>query len=166
MSLSPDLVALEHQLIALARAYAETVQIGRTHGQHAEPTTFGYALALYVSRLGTRIEEIHRAGQNLRGQFSGAVGAFNGLTLIHEHPEQIEADFLALLGLKPSDTNTSTQCVEPEFISDLAYQITGGIYGACELSRMICDTSIGLKSLRSVGSIIRSWSAHQQCRIR
>ena len=46
----PDLVALEEQLIALARAHAETVQIGRTHGQHAEPTTFGYALALYVSR--------------------------------------------------------------------------------------------------------------------
>ena len=63
----PDLVALEQQLIALAREHAETVQIGRTHGQHAEPTTFGYALALYVSRLGTRIEEIHRAGQNLRG---------------------------------------------------------------------------------------------------
>ena len=120
----PDLVALERQLIALAREYAETVQIGRTHGQHAEPTTFGYALALYVSRLGTRIEKIHAAGQNLRGQFSGAVGAFNGLTLIHEHPERIEADFLELLGLKPSDTHTSTQCVEPEFISDLAYEVT------------------------------------------
>jgi len=120
----PDLIALEKQLIALARQHAETVQIGRTHGQHAEPTTFGYALALYVSRLGTRIEKIHEAGQNLRGQFSGAVGAFNGLSLIHEHPEQIEADFLAQLGLKPSDTQTSTQCVEPEFISDLAYQIT------------------------------------------
>ena len=109
----PDLVALEQQLIELAREHAETVQIGRTHGQHAEPITFGYALALYVSRLGTRIEKIHEAGQNLRGQFSGAVGAFNGLTLIHEHPERIEADFLALLGLKPSDTHTSTQCVEP-----------------------------------------------------
>ena len=120
----PDLVALEQQLIALAREHAETVQIGRTHGQHAEPTTFGYALALYVSRLGTRIEKIHAAGQNLRGQFSGAVGAFNGLMLIHEHPERIEGDFLELLGLKPSDTHTSTQCVEPEFISDLAYEVT------------------------------------------
>ena len=41
-----------------------------------------------------------------------------------KHPERIEADFLALLGLKPSDTHTSTQCVEPEFISDLAYHVT------------------------------------------
>lgn len=120
----PDLIALVKQLIAIAREHAETPQIGRTHGQHAEPITFGYALALYISRLGTRTEKVHEAGQNLRGQFSGAVGAFNGLSLIHDNPEQIERDFLELLDLKPSDTHTSTQCVEPEFISDLAYQVT------------------------------------------
>ncbi len=120
----PDMIALEKQLIALAREHADTPQIGRTHGQHAEPITFGYALSLYVSRLGTRIKKVHEAGQNLRGQFSGAVGAFNGLALIHDNPEKMEADFLELLNLKPSDTHTSTQCVEPEFISDLAYQIT------------------------------------------
>jgi adenylosuccinate lyase len=120
----PDLIGLETQLIQLAREHAETVQIGRTHGQHAEPITFGYAIALYVSRIGNRIELIDRASQNLRGQFSGAVGAFNGLSLITEQPEQMEADLLAELGLKPSDTHTSTQCVEPEFITDLAYAIT------------------------------------------
>jgi adenylosuccinate lyase len=120
----PDLIGLETQLIQLAREHAETVQIGRTHGQHAEPITFGYAIALYVSRIGNRIELIDRASQNLRGQFSGAVGAFNGLALIVEQPEQMEANLLAELGLKPSDTHTSTQCVEPEFITDLAYAIT------------------------------------------
>jgi len=120
----PDLVALENRLIQLARTHAETVQIGRTHGQHAEPITFGFAIALYVSRIGNRIELIDQTSRNLRGQFSGAVGAFNGLSLITEHPEQIEADLLAQLGLKASDTHTSTQCVEPEFISDLAYAIT------------------------------------------
>ena len=120
----PDLIELETRLIQLARDHAETVQIGRTHGQHAEPITFGYALALYVSRIGNRIELINQTSQNLRGQFSGAVGAFNGLALISDHPEHIEADLLAELGMKPSDTHTSTQCVEPEFISDLAYAIT------------------------------------------
>ena len=120
----PDLIELETRLIQLARDHAETVQIGRTHGQHAEPITFGYALALYVSRIGNRIEWINQTSQNLRGQFSGAVGAFNGLALISDHPECIEADLLAELGMKPSDTHTSTQCVEPEFISDLAYAIT------------------------------------------
>ena len=120
----PDLIELENRFIDLAREHAETVQIGRTHGQHAEPITFGYAMALYVSRIGNRIELIDHASQNLRGQFSGAVGAFNGLALIVEQPEQMEADLLAELGLKPSDTHTSTQCVEPEFITDLAYAIT------------------------------------------
>ena len=120
----PDLIELEGELIQLAREHAETVQIGRTHGQHAEPITFGYALALYVSRIGNRIELIDRASQNLRGQFSGAVGAFNGLSLITDNPEGIEADLLAELGLGASDTHTSTQCVEPEFLADLAYATT------------------------------------------
>ncbi len=120
----PDLINLEQQLIVLAREHAETVQIGRTHGQHAEPITFGYAIALYVSRIGNRIELIDRMNRNLRGQFSGAVGAFNGLSMISDSPEQIESDLLDQLGLKPSDTHTSTQCVEPEFISDLAYAVT------------------------------------------
>ena len=120
----PDLIGLETQLIQLAREHAETVQIGRTHGQHAEPITFGYALALYVSRIGNRIELLDQASRNLRGQFSGAVGAFNGLSLITKNPETIEADLLAQLGLKASDTHASTQCVEPESVSDLAYAIT------------------------------------------
>lgn len=119
----PDLIALESRLIQLAREHAETVQIGRTHGQHAEPITFGYALSLYVSRIGNRIELIDAACRNLRGQFSGAVGAFNGLSMITEQPEQIEADLLEQLGLKASDTHTSTQCIEPEFLADLAYAV-------------------------------------------
>ncbi|MCH8293888.1 adenylosuccinate lyase [Candidatus Poribacteria bacterium] len=120
----PDLIEFENRLIQLARNHAETVQIGRTHGQHAEPITFGYAIALYVSRIGNRIELIDQTSRNLRGQFSGAVGAFNGLALITDNPEQIEAELLSQLGLKASDTHTSTQCVEPEFITDLAYAIT------------------------------------------
>ena len=120
----PDLIEFESRLIQLARNHAETVQIGRTHGQHAEPITFGYAIALYVSRIGNRIELIDKTSRNLRGQFSGAVGAFNGLALITDNPEQIEAELLSQLGLKASDTHTSTQCVEPEFITDLAYAIT------------------------------------------
>ena len=120
----PNLAGFVQQLIELARTHAETVQIGRTHGQHAEPITFGYSLALYVSRLGNRIELIDQAAKNLRGQFSGAVGAFNGLSMVFDNPEKLETDLLSLLGLKASDTHTSTQCVEPEFISDLAYAIS------------------------------------------
>ena len=55
--------------------------MGRTHGQHAEPITFGYAIALYVSRLGGRILKIDEARKNMRGKFSGPVGAHNALYL-------------------------------------------------------------------------------------
>ena len=65
----------------LARAHADTPQMGRTHGQHAVPITFGFAVALYVSRLGSGIEIIAQAAGNLRGKFAGAVGAYNALSL-------------------------------------------------------------------------------------
>src|SRR5207249_4264180 len=66
--LLPDLVALERQLIWLARAHADTPQMGRTHGQHAVPLTFGFAVALYVSRVGQRLLAIEQAAGNLRGK--------------------------------------------------------------------------------------------------
>lgn len=123
--LLPDLIALERQLIELARANAGQPQIGRTHGQHAVPTTFGYAIALYVSRIGTRIQAIDQAHRNLRGKFSGAVGAFNAISLLAPRdPAACEAELLAELGLKPSDTSVSTQIVEPEHLTDLAYAVT------------------------------------------
>jgi len=77
----PTLLRLEQTLIELARREADTPQIGRTHGQHAEPVTFGFAMAEYVSRLGGRIEAIRTAADNLRGKISGAVGAYNAISL-------------------------------------------------------------------------------------
>ena len=161
----PDLIEFESRLIDLAREHAETVQIGRTHGQHAEPITFGYALALYVSRIGNRIELIDHTSRNLRGQFSGAVGAFNGLSLVVEQPEQMEADLLAELGLKPSDTHTSTQCVEPEFITDLAYAITSAYTVLANFAddiRHLYRTEIAEISKQ----YDPNWLAHPRCRTR
>ncbi len=120
----PDLLLLQGLLIDLARKHSYTVQIGRTHGEHAEPITFGYAMASYVSRLGGRIERIAEAMDNLRGKFSGAVGAYNALSLFHpEDPAALEKEFLEELGLKTTDTNISTQIVEPEFVTDLAFTV-------------------------------------------
>jgi len=120
----PDLIKLERTLIGLARENAEVFQMGRTHGKHAEPITFGFAIALYVSRLGNRIELIEQFSNNLRGQFSGAVGAHNALSTMFPGREvEFERDLLAELGLKPSDTNVSTQIVEPEYVTDLTYSI-------------------------------------------
>ena len=118
----PDLAELIALLIALARREANTPQIGRTHGQHAEPITFGYAIAMYVSRLGGRALKLEEASENVRGKFAGPVGAHNALTLAAgESALEFERDLLGKLGLKPSDTGVASQLVEQEFLTDLAY---------------------------------------------
>ncbi|MFQ6099246.1 MAG: lyase family protein, partial [Armatimonadota bacterium] len=83
----PDLKELLRVLIDIVRRERDTLQMGRTHGQHAVPITFGFAIAEYVSRLGNRIEAIGAAGKNLRGKMSGAVGAYNASHIFFEDPE-------------------------------------------------------------------------------
>ena len=123
--LLPDLIQLENVLLGLARKHADTVQMGRTHGQHATPITFGYAMANYVARVGNRIEQIETARVNLRGQLSGAVGAYNALSLlVPDDTVGFERDVLAKLGLRPVDTQVSTQIVHPEYVTDLVHAVT------------------------------------------
>tara|TARA_B100001971_G_scaffold210597_1_gene236440 strand:- start:461 stop:1891 length:1431 start_codon:yes stop_codon:yes gene_type:complete len=123
--LLPDLIQLEKTLLSLARHHAETIQMGRTHGQHATPITFGYAMANYVARVGNRIEQIENARVNLRGQLSGAVGAYNALSLlVPDNTVGFECDVLAKLGLRPIDTQVSTQIIHPEYVTDLVHAVT------------------------------------------
>lgn len=120
--LMPDLIDLERLLIELTRRHGGTPQIGRTHGKHAEPITFGFALSVFVSRLLERIEKIIACANNLKGKFSGAVGAYSALSLAaRRDPTLFEEELLSKLGLKPG--RISTQIVEPEYVSDLAYAI-------------------------------------------
>ncbi len=115
----PVLLELEKTLIEIALREKETLQIGRTHGQHAEPITFGFAVAGYASRLGNRIKAIENAKNNLVGKFSGAVGAYNASSLFFENPIEFEQAVLGELGLKPSVS--STQIVEAEPLTDLMH---------------------------------------------
>ena len=120
--LLPDLAGLLRQLIAMARTHAGTPQMGRTHGQHAVPLTFGFAVAQYVSRVGQRMEAIARAAGNLRGKFAGAVGAYNALSLLTPDPAAIEAALMRKLGLQPPEI--STQVTQPEYVADYVYALT------------------------------------------
>ncbi len=117
--LLPRLGLLASRLIALAEGEADTAQAGRTHGQHAVPITFGFAIAEYVSRLGGRILFLQSAARALPGKLSGAVGAYNAPALLSRDPRALERRYLAELGLAPS--SHSTQIVEPEAWSDLAH---------------------------------------------
>ncbi len=120
--LIPALVNLERTLIYLSLREKNTLQIGRTHGQHAEPITFGFAIALYVSRIGTRIKAIQKTANNLRGKIAGAVGAYNASSLFFNDPETFEKDVLSELKLKASPI--STQIVEAEYMADFIHAIT------------------------------------------
>ncbi|MFH2028189.1 MAG: lyase family protein [Nanoarchaeota archaeon] len=119
--LIPVLVEFEKTLIDLSLREKDTLQIGRTHGQHAEPITFGFAIAQYVSRVGTRIKAIQRSSNNLRGKIAGAVGAYNASTLFFNDPELFEKDVLKELKIKPSPI--STQVVEAEYMADYVHSL-------------------------------------------
>ena len=117
----PTLLKLQTILMEIAIREKETVQIGRTHGQHAVPITFGFAVAEYVSRLGNRIEAIKESSQRLKGKIAGAVGAYNASHLFFVEPEEFEAQVLAELGLEAA--SHSTQIVEPEFLTDFFHSL-------------------------------------------
>ncbi|MBN1761497.1 MAG: adenylosuccinate lyase [Methanomicrobia archaeon] len=116
-----DMLALERTWIKLARREKDTLQIGRTHGQHAEPITFGFALAQYVNRWGSSIERVKESSVNLVGKFSGAVGAYNATSLLIDDPEAFEQEVLALLNIKPAPI--STQIVPPEPMADFVHAV-------------------------------------------
>ncbi|MEM4390992.1 MAG: lyase family protein [Candidatus Diapherotrites archaeon] len=110
--LLPKLKSLLNVWIAIALREKDTLQIGRTHGQHAEPITFGFTMSSYVNRLGMSIENIQNCADSLEGKFSGAVGSYNASSLIVKDPLKFESDVLTLLGLKCA--RHSTQIVNPE----------------------------------------------------
>ena len=81
--------------------YKETACIGRTHGVHAEPTTFGLKLAGFYAELQRGIERFNRAVEEAGyGKISGAVGTYSLLA-----PE-IESRVMEILGLKPDPIST------------------------------------------------------------
>lgn len=118
----PRLRSLLKTLITLAEKYADVVQVGRTHGQHAVPITFGFAMAEYVSRLGDSIRALQVLTEELPGKFSGAVGAYNALSVFINNPMEFEKAVLAKMGLKPAAY--STQIVPPESTIRLIDELT------------------------------------------
>jgi adenylosuccinate lyase len=90
-----DLERLADVLERRAFEFKDTPMIGRTHGVHAEPITFGFKIANWYSETQRNIARFQAAAEDLRvGKFSGAVGTFAHLT-----PE-LEEKMCARLGLK------------------------------------------------------------------
>src|SRR2546422_9410789 len=93
--IASDLLRLSEVLKRRAWEFKDTPMVGRTHGIHAEPITFGFKLANWYSEVERDIARFERAAEDMRvGKFSGAVGTFAHLT-----PE-LEEKVCARLGLK------------------------------------------------------------------
>jgi len=118
--LEKDLKDLQHVLVTQARRHKRTVCVGRTHGQHAVPTTYGLKFAIWaseVSRHRKRLAELKP--RILVGQMTGAVGT---QAAFGKHARKISEHVMSDLGLESVDV--SNQVVQrdrhAEFLLHLA----------------------------------------------
>jgi adenylosuccinate lyase len=108
---------LREVLLDKAREHRYTIMIGRTHGIHAEPTTFGLKMLLWVAETERNIERLKKAVDTISaGKISGAVGTYANID------PSVEEYVCATLGLKPA--RVSTQVLQrdrhAEFMTTLA----------------------------------------------
>jgi adenylosuccinate lyase len=93
--------AYRDALVARAKEFAETLCVGRTHGVHAEPTTFGLRLAGFAFEADRNLQRLTNAFEQVSvGKLSGAVGTYASI------PPSAEARVMEALGLLREDIST------------------------------------------------------------
>ncbi len=100
-----------------AKEYKHTVMMGRTHGVHAEPTTFGLKLALWYVEMKRNVERFERAAKGVEaGKISGAVGTFANI------PPFVEEYVCEKLGIRAQDISTQVlpRDLHAEYFSAMA----------------------------------------------
>ena len=112
-----DLRGLLKVIAARARRHKHTLMIGRTHGVHAEPMTFGLKLAMFYDEFRRQLTRLERAREDISvGKISGAVGTFANVD------PQIERSVCRALSLRPAPI--STQIIQRDlhaaYVSTLA----------------------------------------------
>ena len=124
-----DLLKLRDVLKRRAWEFKDTPMIGRTHGIHAEPITFGFKLANWYSEVERNIARFKSAAEDMRvGKFSGAVGTF-----AHLRPD-LEEKICARLGLKAAAI--SSQIIQRD--RHAAYLATIAVM-ACTLDKIATE---------------------------
>jgi adenylosuccinate lyase len=99
--LKRDLQELHDAILLQARKHKNTITIGRSHGIHAEPTTFGFKMAVWLEEVRRHQKRFNDAVDMISvGQFSGAVGTYSNIS-----PE-IERIACSKLGLQPAPIST------------------------------------------------------------
>ena len=112
-----DLQDLKQTIANKARKYKNTVEMGRTHGVQAEPTTFGLKLARWYAEINRDIERFEHAAKGVEsGKISGAVGTFANV------PPAVETSVLKQLDLtqQPITSQVLPRDLHAEYIATLA----------------------------------------------
>ncbi len=112
-----DVELVMEELKRLAYEHKDTLMIGRTHGVHAEPTTFGIKLAVWYDEMRRNRERLVQAKERVSyGKISGAVGTYSNV------PPEVERLALEELGLKiePASTQIVHRDRHAEFMSAMA----------------------------------------------
>ncbi|SDJ76999.1 adenylosuccinate lyase [Alkalibacterium thalassium] len=115
--LRKDLQQLLEVIGEKAKEHKHTVTMGRTHGVHAEPTTFGLKLALWYSEMKRHIERFEHAAKGVEaGKISGAVGTFANI------PPFVERYVCDKLGTRPQEISTQVlpRDLHAEYVSAIA----------------------------------------------
>ncbi len=124
---------LLHVLKRRAFEFKNTLQVGRTHGVHAEPYSFGLTWALWFSEMQRNKTRLERARETVAvGKISGAVGTF-----AHLSPD-VEERVCAKLGLKPA--SISTQVIQRD-----------------RYAEYLCTLAIVASSLEKIALQVRHW---------
>jgi len=111
----------EKILMEKALKYKNTVMAGRTHGQHALPTTLGFKFAVWLCEISRHIQRLNQCKQRIIvGKMSGAVGTQAGLG---ENAQKIQELVMQRLGIKSADI--STQIVQRDRHAELVCLLAG-----------------------------------------
>jgi adenylosuccinate lyase len=141
--------ALLEAVVALAREHRDTVMIGRTHGVHAEPTTFGTKAALWALQIDRDRTRLRVARQTVAVmKLSGAVGTYSNI------PPEVEAHVGAALGLAPVP---ATQVIARDRHAEFLY--------ACASAAATCETiAVELRHLQrtEVGEVLEGFKPGQK----
>jgi adenylosuccinate lyase len=99
--LTRDLEILHDTVLSQAKEHKHTIQVGRSHGIHAEPITFGFKLAVWLAEIERQQERLKQAIETISvGKVSGPVGTYSNIS------PKVEEIALSLLELAPDPVST------------------------------------------------------------
>lgn len=173
-----DLVAYRDILGELALRYKDTVMMGRTHGVHAEPTTFGLKMARFYQAAKRDIDRFERVAEMVEtGKLSGAVGTFANVPPTVEEvamnelglspqpvgsqvlPRDLHADYMttiALIGTTLEEVATEIRGLQRSEIHEVEEGFKGGQKGSSAMPHK--RNPIGSENIVGLSRVLRGYS--------